>query len=76
MAATRVIEIRTEIPGPRSREILERERHAVARPLIVHEPIVTSALAGTDPRAFAERVRQIIAPLAETDVADAVQSRV
>ena len=40
MAATRVIEIRTEIPGPRSREILERERHAVARPLIVHEPLV------------------------------------
>ncbi len=30
MAATRVIEIRTEIPGPRSREILERERLAVA----------------------------------------------
>ena len=44
--------------------------------LIVHEPIVTSALAGTDPRAFAERVRHIIAPDAETDVADAVQSRV
>jgi 4-aminobutyrate aminotransferase / (S)-3-amino-2-methylpropionate transaminase / 5-aminovalerate transaminase len=40
VAATRVIEIRTEIPGPRSREILERERRAVARPLIVHQPIV------------------------------------
>jgi 4-aminobutyrate aminotransferase/(S)-3-amino-2-methylpropionate transaminase len=40
VAATRVIEIRTEIPGPRSREILEREARAVARPLIVHEPIV------------------------------------
>jgi 1-acyl-sn-glycerol-3-phosphate acyltransferase len=42
--------------------------------LVVHEPIDTSALAGTDPRAFAERVRQIIAPDAETDVGDAVQS--
>jgi 4-aminobutyrate aminotransferase / (S)-3-amino-2-methylpropionate transaminase / 5-aminovalerate transaminase len=46
VAATRVIEIRTEIPGPRSREILERERHAVARPLIVHEPIVAERARG------------------------------
>jgi 4-aminobutyrate aminotransferase/(S)-3-amino-2-methylpropionate transaminase len=46
VAATRVIEIRTEIPGPRSREILERERHAVARPLIVHEPIVADRARG------------------------------
>ena len=35
--------------------------------LIVHEPIDTSALAGTDPRAFGERVRQVIAPDAESD---------
>ncbi|HEY6114310.1 MAG TPA: aspartate aminotransferase family protein, partial [Gaiellaceae bacterium] len=47
MAATRVIEIRTEIPGPRSREILDRERHAVARPLIVHEPIVADRARGS-----------------------------
>ena len=46
MAATRVIEIRTQIPGPRSREILERERRAVARPLIVHEPIVADRARG------------------------------
>lgn len=46
MATTRVIEIRTEIPGLRSREILERERHAVARPLIVHEPIVADRARG------------------------------
>ena len=46
MAATRVIELRTEIPGPRAREILERERHAVARPLIVHEPIVAAEARG------------------------------
>lgn len=36
--------------------------------LIVHDPIDTSGLSGTDPRAFAERVRQIIAPDAESDV--------
>ena len=47
MAATRVIELRTEIPGPRTREILERERHAVARPLIVHAPIVAAEARGS-----------------------------
>ena len=47
MAATRVIELRTEIPGPRAREILERERHAVARPLIVHEPIIAAEARGS-----------------------------
>jgi 4-aminobutyrate aminotransferase / (S)-3-amino-2-methylpropionate transaminase / 5-aminovalerate transaminase len=47
VAATRVIEIRTEIPGPRSREILEREQHAVAHPLIVHEPIVADRARGS-----------------------------
>ncbi len=39
MAATRTIEIRTEIPGPRSRALAERETRAVARPLLVHLPI-------------------------------------
>lgn len=43
--------------------------------LVVHDPIDTSALAGTDPRDFAERVRQVIAPAAELDVAEAVHSR-
>jgi len=47
VAATRVIEIRTEIPGPRSREILGRERHAVAHPLFVHEPIVADRARGS-----------------------------
>ncbi|HWQ24892.1 MAG TPA: 4-aminobutyrate--2-oxoglutarate transaminase [Gaiellaceae bacterium] len=46
MAATRVIELRTGIPGPRSREILARERHAVARPLIVHGPVVAASARG------------------------------
>ena len=39
MATTRVIEIRTEIPGPRSREIAAREEVSVARALQVHLPI-------------------------------------
>src|SRR5512147_2787302 len=39
MAATRTIEIRTEIPGPRSRELAEREARVVAHPLLVHLPI-------------------------------------
>jgi 1-acyl-sn-glycerol-3-phosphate acyltransferase len=36
--------------------------------LVVHAPIDTSALAGTDPRTFGERVRHVIAPEAEADV--------
>jgi 1-acyl-sn-glycerol-3-phosphate acyltransferase len=36
--------------------------------LVVHEPIDTSALAGTDRKVFGERVRQIVAPEAESDV--------
>jgi 4-aminobutyrate aminotransferase / (S)-3-amino-2-methylpropionate transaminase / 5-aminovalerate transaminase len=39
VAATRAIDIRTEVPGPRSRALAERERNAVARPLLVHLPI-------------------------------------
>jgi len=35
--------------------------------LIVHEPIETQELAGTDPRRFGERVRTVIAPDAESD---------
>ena len=36
--------------------------------LTVHPPIDTTGLAGTDPRAFGEQVRQALAPIAETDV--------
>jgi 4-aminobutyrate aminotransferase / (S)-3-amino-2-methylpropionate transaminase / 5-aminovalerate transaminase len=46
VAATRVIELRTEIPGPRSREILDRELEAVARPLLVHGPVVAAGARG------------------------------
>jgi len=37
---TRAIDLRTEIPGPRSKEILERKERAVADPLSVYLPIV------------------------------------
>jgi 4-aminobutyrate aminotransferase / (S)-3-amino-2-methylpropionate transaminase / 5-aminovalerate transaminase len=47
VAATKAISLRTEIPGPRSREILEREAKAVARPLIVHAPIVAAEARGS-----------------------------
>jgi 4-aminobutyrate aminotransferase/(S)-3-amino-2-methylpropionate transaminase len=47
MAATRSIDIRTEIPGPRSREILERERNAVAHALLVHLPIFAAETGGS-----------------------------
>ena len=42
-----MIELRTEIPGPRSRAILERERHSVARPLIVHGPVIAAEARGS-----------------------------
>jgi 1-acyl-sn-glycerol-3-phosphate acyltransferase len=50
--------------------------------LIVHEPIDTQPLAGTDPKEFGERVRRIIAPDAESDLSvsppdfDAIHARV
>src|SRR5881392_1858427 len=40
MAVTRTIELRTEIPGPRSREILERKERVVAEPLSIFLPVV------------------------------------
>jgi 4-aminobutyrate aminotransferase / (S)-3-amino-2-methylpropionate transaminase / 5-aminovalerate transaminase len=40
MAMTRAIELRTEIPGPRSREIVERKERVVADPLGLYLPIV------------------------------------
>jgi 4-aminobutyrate aminotransferase/(S)-3-amino-2-methylpropionate transaminase len=47
MAVTRSIDIRTELPGPRSREILEREAHAVAHPLHVHLPVFAAEASGS-----------------------------
>jgi 4-aminobutyrate aminotransferase/(S)-3-amino-2-methylpropionate transaminase len=42
MAITRTIELKTAIPGPRSREILERKERVVADPLSVFLPVVIS----------------------------------
>jgi 4-aminobutyrate aminotransferase/(S)-3-amino-2-methylpropionate transaminase len=46
MAITRSIELRTEIPGPRSREILERKERVVADPLSVFLPVVVAEASG------------------------------
>ncbi|HEV2712997.1 MAG TPA: 4-aminobutyrate--2-oxoglutarate transaminase [Gaiellaceae bacterium] len=40
MATTRTIDLRTEIPGPRSREIIERKQRVVAEPLSLTFPVV------------------------------------
>ena len=48
MAVTRSIEIRTEIPGPRSREMIERKERVVAAPLsLVHPIFVAEARVAT-----------------------------
>jgi 4-aminobutyrate aminotransferase/(S)-3-amino-2-methylpropionate transaminase len=46
MAATQGIRLRTEIPGPRSREILERIGRSVAAPLAVTFPVVAESARG------------------------------
>src|SRR5438309_5135773 len=46
MAVTRSIELRTEIPGPRSREILERKKRVVADALSVFLPVVVEEARG------------------------------
>ena len=41
MATTKTIDLRTDIPGPRSREILERMERVVAKPLsLVHSVVI------------------------------------
>jgi 4-aminobutyrate aminotransferase / (S)-3-amino-2-methylpropionate transaminase / 5-aminovalerate transaminase len=40
MAATKTIDLRTEIPGPRSREIIARKERVIADPLSLTFPIV------------------------------------
>jgi 4-aminobutyrate aminotransferase/(S)-3-amino-2-methylpropionate transaminase len=46
MAATQSIRLRTEIPGPRSREILERIERSVATALSVTFPVVAESARG------------------------------
>jgi 4-aminobutyrate aminotransferase / (S)-3-amino-2-methylpropionate transaminase / 5-aminovalerate transaminase len=40
MATTKAIELRTGIPGPRSKEILDRKDRVIAEPLSIHLPVV------------------------------------
>jgi 4-aminobutyrate aminotransferase / (S)-3-amino-2-methylpropionate transaminase / 5-aminovalerate transaminase len=40
MATTKTIDLRTDIPGPRSREIIERKQRVIAEPLSLTFPIV------------------------------------
>src|SRR5438093_4690947 len=40
MATTKTIELRTAIPGPRSKEILDRKGRVVADPLSIYLPVV------------------------------------
>jgi 4-aminobutyrate aminotransferase/(S)-3-amino-2-methylpropionate transaminase len=46
MATTRTIELKTEVPGPRSREILERLQTSVAAPLSITFPIAAAEARG------------------------------
>jgi 4-aminobutyrate aminotransferase/(S)-3-amino-2-methylpropionate transaminase len=46
MATTKSIDIRTEIPGPRSREIVERKERVIADPLSLTWPIVIERAEG------------------------------
>jgi 4-aminobutyrate aminotransferase / (S)-3-amino-2-methylpropionate transaminase / 5-aminovalerate transaminase len=46
MAMTRAIELRTEIPGPKSKEILERKEAVVAEPLSIFLPVVVDHAQG------------------------------
>ena len=47
MAVTRAIELRTEIPGPRSKAILERKERVVADPLSIFLPVVADQAQGS-----------------------------
>src|SRR5919205_1409422 len=46
MATTRTIELKTEIPGPRSREVLERKGRVIAEPLSIYLPLVIAEAGG------------------------------
>jgi 4-aminobutyrate aminotransferase/(S)-3-amino-2-methylpropionate transaminase len=46
VAATRSIDLKTEVPGPRSRAILERKERAIASPLAETFPIVAAEARG------------------------------
>jgi len=47
MAAIRAIQLKTEIPGPRSREIVARKERVIADPLSLYLPIVVAEAHGS-----------------------------
>jgi 4-aminobutyrate aminotransferase / (S)-3-amino-2-methylpropionate transaminase / 5-aminovalerate transaminase len=46
MAVTRAIELKTEVPGPRSQEVLDRIAASVAAPFAITFPVVASSARG------------------------------
>ena len=46
MATTKTIELKTAVPGPRSKDILDRQQRAVAEPLGVYLPVVIAEGSG------------------------------
>jgi 4-aminobutyrate aminotransferase / (S)-3-amino-2-methylpropionate transaminase / 5-aminovalerate transaminase len=46
MATTRSIRVQTDIPGPRSAEILERKERVIAEPLSIYLPLVVAEASG------------------------------
>ena len=46
MAATRSIRLHTDVPGPRSKEILDRKERVVAEPLSIYLPLVIATARG------------------------------
>jgi 4-aminobutyrate aminotransferase / (S)-3-amino-2-methylpropionate transaminase / 5-aminovalerate transaminase len=46
MAVTKSIELRTEVPGPKSKEIIERKERVIAAPLSLVHPVVTAEASG------------------------------
>jgi 4-aminobutyrate aminotransferase/(S)-3-amino-2-methylpropionate transaminase len=48
VATTRTIEIRTDVPGPRSREILARKERVIAEPLSIYLPLVIAEARGAN----------------------------
>src|SRR4029077_16260500 len=46
VATTRTIELKTEIPGPRSKAIVERQNRVVASPLALTFPVVVESARG------------------------------